>query len=216
MNTSLMEIMKKRGQMYIISAVILGIIIFGLANRSNVLEKKEVKDDFENIGENYAFESSEVINYGVNKDEKNLFDLFNKFTAKFLKYSGKKDDDVGVLYVLAAKNVADKNVVEIRNCLSLKGKKQPKDRDEVIFSCLDEVSSSISVAGLGGLSVGAPLPDRYSSKTVGRGEKQKIKIGDEEYDLIYEFDTSGENPKIGYVIIKEEGDTVKIFTNAKK
>ena len=55
MNTSLMEIMKKRGQMYIISAVILGIIIFGLANRSNVLEKKEVKDDFENIGENYAF-----------------------------------------------------------------------------------------------------------------------------------------------------------------
>ena len=197
--------------MYIISAVILGIIIFGLVSRSNVLEKKEVKDDFEAIGENYAFEGSEVINYGVNKD-KNLFALFNEFTNNFLKYSGKKDDNVGVLYVLAAKNVADANVVKIRNCL--KGKKQPKD--EAILSCVDDISSSISIVGLGGLSVGVPLPDRYSSKVVGRGEKQIIKIGDEEYDLIYEFDTSGENPKIGYVIIKEEGDTVKIFTNAKK
>ena len=189
--------------MYIVSAVILGVIIFGLASKSNFLEKKDIEDDFDEISENYIIEGSEIINYGVNK-EKNLFEVFNEFSDKFLDYSGGKDDDLGVLYVLNSEEG-----VKVKNCL--KGKKGKKGKTvrhkgKELKSCFDDLDSTFCTHGLCGTNTAA-LPDDYSSSS-GDG---KVVIDGIEYDLEYE----GENPRIGYVIIKEEDGIIKVNTNAK-
>ena len=188
--------------MYIVSAVILGVIIFGLVSKSNFLEKKDVEDNFDEISENYVIEGSEVINYGVNKD-KNLFDVFNTFSSNFLDYSGKKDDKVGVVYVLTS----DEGI-EVKNCLKdKKGKgKTVKHKGQNLTSCFEQSKGSVSSL-VGNLPLSGDLPDDYSESS-GEG---KIEIDGIEYDLEYE----GEDPKIGYVIIKEEDDIIKVNTNAK-
>jgi len=203
--------MQKRGQMYIVSAIIIGVVIFGLASRSNILEKKDIEDEFDDISENYVFESSEVVNYGINKNykldkeldkEKNLFKLFNDFTSDFLEYSGKKDEDIGVLYVLSKDGD-----VTVKNCLKgEKGNKVEHNNSE-LSSCDDEVESVFCLSGTGCISVGDKVPERYSSSS-GKG---KVKIDDIDYDLDYE----GKGVGVGYIIIKEDEEDVKIKTNAK-
>ncbi len=95
---------EKRGQFFIIFAVILGIIILGLATvfntairtgREGITEKK-----FNTMCQNYKEETYRVSQYAINTTNKsNESGLIKDFTIKYLNYAKKTDPAFGLVYI---------------------------------------------------------------------------------------------------------------------
>ena len=58
--------MNKRGQVYILAALIISVVIFILALRPNVIIQEKIEDDFEKLSGNYEYESTRFINSLIN------------------------------------------------------------------------------------------------------------------------------------------------------
>lgn len=95
---------EKRGQFFIVFAVILGIIILGLATVFNVVIKtgreETMKKKFNTMCENYREEIFRVSQYVINTSNKSGEPgLIKNFTINFLKYAKKNDPDFQLIYV---------------------------------------------------------------------------------------------------------------------
>jgi len=96
--------MKKRGQVFIIFAVILGILILSIVTvfntavrtgREGITEKK-----FNTICQNYKEETYRISQYAVNISNKNEeANLIFDFTKKFVIYAKKTDPNFQLIYV---------------------------------------------------------------------------------------------------------------------
>ena len=60
------QIMNKRGEIYILAAIILATILYSLATTVNYIRQERMDDDFEKISKNYELESSKLIKSGKN------------------------------------------------------------------------------------------------------------------------------------------------------
>ena len=54
--------MNKKGQIYILAALILSIVVFSLSQTINKFQQEELEEDFEKLSDNYELESSKLIN----------------------------------------------------------------------------------------------------------------------------------------------------------
>ena len=52
--------MKKRGQIYILIALIIGVLVFLVVSRTNIFIQEEPTSDIEAISENYVIESNKT------------------------------------------------------------------------------------------------------------------------------------------------------------
>lgn len=191
--------MKKRGQLYILSAIIICVVLFGLGSRVNTIEKKEVSDISE-VSENYAVEGSEVINYGVNKDAA-IMESFDEFTNNFAEYVKGKDPEIGFIYVLA-----HGDSTKVRNDLKKEGL---CGEDFCIQSCdWGENGGTISIVGA---TTAVDIPTECV-KEYSRGSRLDLELN----KVIHKFDTAYGNPKVGVLFSKKEGNNVRIFTNEIK
>ncbi|MBS3107875.1 hypothetical protein J4468_03060 [Candidatus Woesearchaeota archaeon] len=93
--------MGKRGQVYILAAVIMAVILVTLTASPNTLYEKKVTGDFKVISENYANEGSRLINSLLyNQDQQRVLDEFGGFTIWFTSYSKTKNSNLGLFYVI--------------------------------------------------------------------------------------------------------------------
>ncbi len=97
----------KKGQFYILAAVILLAItftVFALSSKSNVFTKNE--DTFEELHENYVREVSEVINnmiYEKNQADLEEIDLdkLEDFTSQFMNYAKTRSPSFSLVYMFS-------------------------------------------------------------------------------------------------------------------
>tara|TARA_Y100000310_G_scaffold302635_1_gene340223 strand:+ start:59635 stop:60321 length:687 start_codon:yes stop_codon:yes gene_type:complete len=138
--------MNKKGQIYIVAALILSVIIFDLSQVLNQLEQKKIEDNFEELSDNYALESSKLINSLINS-EKEILDSFSSFTLLFTSYSKAINPSFGLIYSLEY----DENI-QIGNFLN-----EPITVDNgttsfqdinILNGCFDKISASIKFEGL--------------------------------------------------------------------
>ena len=90
--------MKKRGQIYILAALILIFVIFILVSQSNVIRELVLENDFERLTKNYEAESSRFVNSLLAAKE-NISDKFLEFTIYFTSYSKTQNPDFGLIYL---------------------------------------------------------------------------------------------------------------------
>ncbi|MFH1592822.1 MAG: hypothetical protein ABIB47_05640 [Candidatus Woesearchaeota archaeon] len=97
--------MDKRGQVFILAALLLSFIIFSLVIRLNVVKREIIEGDFSGLSKNYEVESSKFINLlaeeQFRRGELGLEDvgvLFLNFTQDFTKYSKTQNPEFGVIY----------------------------------------------------------------------------------------------------------------------
>ena len=77
--------MKKRGQFYLITTIIIITMIAGLVIVSNYSrERSNIRLDY--LGEELGIESEKVLDYGI-KNDKNIKDLLENFTKTYSVYS---------------------------------------------------------------------------------------------------------------------------------
>ncbi|MFH1065083.1 MAG: hypothetical protein V1734_01085 [Nanoarchaeota archaeon] len=77
--------MNKRGQVYILAAIIMSIIIYGMVTISNRVVQDSVASDFERIANNYATETAKLVNSVAGQGE--VLPYFKNFTVMFASYA---------------------------------------------------------------------------------------------------------------------------------
>ena len=92
--------MNKRGQIYLLMAIIFGFVIYTLAVNVNTAKKTDPNKDFILISENYDKEGEKFLNslIRVQFDENFVKNGFNDFTGKFTSYSKTIDPGFGFIY----------------------------------------------------------------------------------------------------------------------
>ena len=75
----------KRGQVYILAAIVMSIIIYGMVTISNRVVQDSVASDFERIANNYATETAKLVNSVAGQGD--VFTYFKNFTVMFASYA---------------------------------------------------------------------------------------------------------------------------------
>ena len=131
--------MKKRGQIYILAALILIFVIFILVSQSNVIRELVLENDFERLTKNYEAESSRFVNSLLAAKE-NISDKFLEFTIYFTSYSKTQNPDFGLIYLFDYDNK-----LYIGNYLNesikISGVGEP------VEGCFDEIIVGVSLEG---------------------------------------------------------------------
>lgn len=100
--------MEKRGQFFIIGAVILGLIILGTASSWNFMFKKDISQEkFNAVCDNYKHEIAEISKNTVQAGEKaKERERIEDFTLQFLAYTDQVEPNFKLIYVYGNDNNA--------------------------------------------------------------------------------------------------------------
>lgn len=91
--------MEKRGQFYLIFAVIIIIVIAGLVATANYARMAKEPVKFYDLSEDYASETTKIIDYGVLATGTDLKSEVDAFSRKFLDYAQEKDPNLQLVYL---------------------------------------------------------------------------------------------------------------------
>ena len=192
--------MDKRGQIYILIAIILAGVIFLLVSQSNVIREKLFVDRFEQISQNYVTEGNKLINSLLTEEATSGHKKFFDFTDEFVSYLEKQEPDVGVVYVLNYKKE-----VQIGNYLDTSIIINNKD---VLSGCKEKVEASVGVGGISG-RFDQPLSYIYGCNLTLSGINNiKITTAD---GIEYDFKIKEGEPQLQTVIREDEKNQTKVF-----
>ncbi len=90
----------KRGQFYLVAAIIIILILYSLSTKVNVIREQPRFTDFNRIADNYLTEVTKIINYGIYSRIADIqASLIAPFTANFIAYARTRDPNIGLVYV---------------------------------------------------------------------------------------------------------------------
>jgi len=95
--------MNKRGQIYLLAALIISAAIYSISTTVNYVYQEESDTDFETLSETYEIESSKLINTLLSQGEgdEKITEAFNTFTLLFTSYSKSQNPSYGLIYSFA-------------------------------------------------------------------------------------------------------------------
>jgi len=100
----------KRGQFFIIFAVLLGILILATASVVNLVKSSDNIKSFQAKCDNYKNEVFEISKYAVNNDKNKEFDLINDFSTGFIDYM---NDTYNISMCFLYGKITDSHIVNI-------------------------------------------------------------------------------------------------------
>lgn len=92
--------MNKRGQIYIVAALILSVVIFLLVSQTNFVREILIEDDFEQISQNFDIESAKFMNSLLAGDDDDISSDFDTFTKKFTDYVKVENPEFEFVFVI--------------------------------------------------------------------------------------------------------------------
>jgi len=214
--------MNKRGQAYILAAIIVCLVAFLLVSKPNVIRERVSLENFESISNNYLIESPKVVNDVL--EERGIEDIsevgnkLEDFNQKFLEdYARNQDPNFGLIYIYT-----DKNGMVIQNYLKNEKVVFLGQEGGAIEVLLGDETQIESVAVFEGTGANANLKTNLCEYYEGYCmlSKNKIpngpiilKIGEAKY----EFEITPESPElIAIVKSSAEDGTVKVEVSEEK
>ncbi|MBI4154961.1 hypothetical protein HY498_02670 [Candidatus Woesearchaeota archaeon] len=222
--------MKKRGQVYILGAVIVGIAIFLIFTTLNIVEQSSLNKKFQRLNENFEREAERFINSYVTNpdpDKAELRDSFATFTRDFSNYARQINPEFGIITTISYVNKEGNQVLVIINMLntfifvtdkfheSVITPSIQRDSDvELIEGCAANIGAEIRAVGVGGdLIVSSLNQDCIYEKEFQRNKKILLLIG----DIWYSYKVPSENkPELIVVSKSDERAQTQIFSNQKQ
>ena len=102
--------MEKRGQFYILVALVIGVIIFLIVSQTNIFLQEDQSTDIKALSENYITESNKLINTLIGTKRENVSEVLSQATTTFVyEYAKTRDPKFGLVYVFTNE---DKAVIE--------------------------------------------------------------------------------------------------------
>jgi len=81
----------KKGQFYIIAAIIIAVVLLGLFATTNYVRIKPKDIKFYDLGQELNIESGYVIDHGIYDPEQDVDELIEQWAEEFVSYSGESD-----------------------------------------------------------------------------------------------------------------------------
>ena len=134
--------MDKRGQVYILAALIISVVVFILVLRPNVVVQEKFEDDFEKLSGNYEYESTRFTNSLINQ-ELGVSSSFFNFTLLFTSYSKSQNPNFNLIYAFG---FDDK--INIGNFMEEQIVIDDGDNQYILNGCYDKINAVIEFQGL--------------------------------------------------------------------
>ena len=99
--------MNKRGQVYLLVALILALVLYMLMTKTNIIYENEIIDDFETLSRNYDVEASKFMNSLLSSGDissEEVKSKFDDFTCDFTKYAKNQNPDFSLIYIFEYEN----------------------------------------------------------------------------------------------------------------
>lgn len=204
--------MDKRGQVYVLAAIVMSIIIFGMVSVSNKALQESVASDFERIANNYAAETAKLVNSLAG--EQDILPAFRNFTLIFASYAKAQSPRFELISIFDYEdNLYIGNFLKERIIISY-GEGPGKTILQPIEGCYSNVPAVLSFDGLSidvslnykdvVTEIGCERPEIPSEAI----EQITISIG----NLAYKFDLRKEQPEIVIVGWETNAKQRKVFT----
>lgn len=204
--------MDKRGQLYIIAALIIGFIIFIVITPVNIVKPAMSEDNFQEIGKNFERESAKFLNRLIESDS-NTEKAFLNFTILFTSYAKTKNPDFGLLYLFIYNDklyvgnyLHDRIIVDYQGSHTLDG-------------CFSKIQAEFAIAGL---TLNIPNLNlnlvQNCLLTINAGVSNRVGIGIIEPNntrVDFRVDVTMGNPDVVIVAKEKKGNVRRIFTKGK-
>ena len=216
--------MKKRGQIYILVALIIGIVVFLVVSRTNIFIQEELATDIEAIGENYFIESNKLINSLIGAKRENISDILSQATTEFVyQYAKTRDPQFGLVYVFTnQEDAVIENFLNSRVIIEA----QSGEREGLTSP---EAEYELGTIELGGAKIGqgytyrqiqTEFPDLFDQvlKEKFKGEVN-AKQGDQiilDVDGAQYYFIVGDTVELNAVARRTEGDQIQVFQTRDK
>ncbi len=178
--------MNKRGQVFIIAAIILAIALFSVSVTYNSISVAPPLTEYRKLSENYLSEYPKVANFArYNNDRINEADFIDSFTDTFLSFARTKEPNFGIFYTYKDSN----GNVNIVNTLNKKALivvvDNPAAAEDLVFEILSanfQSRGNVCVDGVGCSGAnsdvnnyGGDYSNQRSVRDIGRGSSLKIR-----------------------------------------
>lgn len=197
--------MDNRGQIYLLAALILGLIIFLVVTETNLVKETVIEDDFESLAKNYELESATFMNRLLATNAPNIPQEFLKFTIVFSSYAKTKNPEFGTIYAFIYSNH-----LYIGNYLDQEVRipsAPPQNRN--LPGCYQGLNTEIVVAGFP-LQSNVPI-SAYSSCMLDLPVPGNNRLTFFIEDIEYEVELEPSRPEIIIVSREEVANQRKVF-----
>lgn len=194
--------MDKRGQIYILVALILALVLYMLMTKTNLVYEQDITDDFETLSKNYDIEASKFMNSLLSEGDTNIITKFDKFTVDFTNYALNQNPDFGLIYVFDYEDENGDNLYignYLRNPIII-GTTDPV----LLGGCLGEVTNCVN-PGLGNMCYQSDTNKCYFVEP--SISSLDITIG----SRLYTIDVVKGRPEIVIVSREDKGDQRKVY-----
>ncbi|HLD03084.1 MAG TPA: hypothetical protein VJC07_05290 [Candidatus Nanoarchaeia archaeon] len=200
--------MNKKGQVYILAAVIIAFLIYVLFAETNIVKETIIEDDFEEISSNYEIESAKFVNSLIGQDTEKVVNSFASFSSIFSSYAKTKNPEFSLIYLfsyndgLYVGNFLDEEV-------SINSIQQTLD------GCFEEIDTSIIIAGLDVAIGNVNTGDVDVSRCVAQFSNSDNEIEVKVKDVRYRFELEQNRPEIVIVTREKKGEQRKVYTKGE-
>ena len=122
--------MNKRGQFYIIIAVLLSFALFTVTYATNTIEEPVLYSNFNDVSENYVYETSNLINYLL-KEQEEVNTTIRAFTVEFMNYAKVRDPNFEMIYFYSEGNLLYVNN-KLDNTLEVEGENILGEGEDIV------------------------------------------------------------------------------------
>ncbi len=134
--------MNKRGQVYLLVAIILCFIIYLLIVERNISVEKVIEDDFKDLSTNYEVEGSKFVNSLMLSNERNIPDSFVNFSVLYSSYARAQNPYFGLVYAFY-----NNNILYLGNYMDQPIMVDYKQGTIGLNGCYDDLNANIDFAG---------------------------------------------------------------------
>ena len=204
--------MEKRGQVYILVAIVLAMVIFGLVSIVNNVGQESIESDFEELSDNYASESAKLINAVIADPSVDISSAFINFTILFTSYSKTINPKFGLIYAFYYDGKLHMgNYLDTRINVKCDGCTRPSTID----GCFGTIPATVT---FGGLDLGVTVYENIINQCNLTQEKGPDFPNDPKFvditvkDVPYRFNIKQGHPEIIIVSWESRAEQRKVFT----
>lgn len=211
--------MRKRGQIFIIAALLLGFIIFILVSETQYVRRSVYSDNFEELNKNYQIEAAKFINELIKDPRADVGSKFLEFTTLFTSYSKSQNPDFQIVYAFdysGKLHVGNylKEEIDITTTIPTKYKTDLSGCFEEIEAKLAAFGLNIAISGIENKIKLCYWDEQIRDPTSGEESYPvAIRIGEDEF--WYGIEIAVGVPEIIIVSREEKGEERKVFTKGR-
>ncbi len=200
--------MNKRGQFYLILAVVISISFFAITIPQNNVKESFLIQDFNDISNNYVQESPKVANYAI-YGNKNVDIVLNDYSSNFLEIIRKRNPSLELIYIY--NNGTNVTVKSYAFSSTQVETETGGSTVSLLGSSQDTINNiNLKVAGQDFVQQ-VPLQiknfgDSFSSVNLNTN-KVILNLG----GTLHNFDLTSQGPGINVLITSKNGNTVQVF-----